>query len=319
MPLAHTRPMLTGALLCVAAAPAFAVPQVAVDIAPIHSIVARVMAGLGEPGLILPVGASPHGYSLRPSDASKLNSADIVVWVGPDLTPWMEHPVEALSAGAKVITLEDMPGLTLLPIRAGGPFEAHQHSHEAEGAEEPGHDDPDHDAGGEDGHIWLDPDNAAAMAKGIAATLAAADPANAAAYAANAAAFATEMTALTAAITADLAPARDKPFIVFHDAYQYFEHRFDFPAAGSISLAEGEAPGAARVAQIRDRVKREGVVCAFTEPQFEPKLLATVIEGTDMRTGVLDPDGGMGLTPGPNLYPTMLLNIAQNLAACLDQ
>lgn len=151
----------------------------------------------------------------------------------------------------------------------------------------------------------------------MAAELAGLDADHAAQYRQNAAAFATEMAALQAVINGQIAPVRGKRFIVFHDAYQYFEHRFDIPAAGSIELAEGEAPGAARVAEIRDRVRRDGVVCAFTEPQFEPKLLATVIEGTDVRTGELDPDVGAGLAPGPELYPAMLLALSKNLVACL--
>lgn len=311
MPPFH-RLLLASALLAApAASPALAdAPRVAVDIAPVHSIVARVMQGVGEPGLVLPVGASPHGYSLRPANAALIDSADLIVWVGPELAPWMQGPVEALAPHARVMTLEEAKGVLRLPVRAGGPFEPDADGDPATQPDGTAMTDP---------HMWLDPDNASAFAADVAETLVELDPANQATYRGNAVAFASEMTALSAAITADLAPARGKPFIVFHDGYQYFEHRFDFLAAGSISLAEGEAPSAARVAEIRDRVKRDGVVCAFAEPQFEPKLLNTVIEGTNVRTGVLDPDGGMGLTPGPDLYPTMLLNLAKGLATCLDQ
>ncbi len=184
--------------------------------------------------------------------------------------------------------------------------EAHDHDHApAEG-----------DDGVLDGHLWLDPENAVAVARAIAASLAAADPADAAVYAANAEAFAAEMADLTQALDGTLAPVRGRPFLVFHDAYQYFEHRFDIHAAGSVALHEGVTPGTARVAELRDRVAGEGIVCAFTEPQFEPKLLQTILEGSEVRTGALDPLGA-ALPPGAGLYPALLQGIADGLVACL--
>jgi zinc transport system substrate-binding protein len=306
---------------------AFAAPNVVTDFGPADSITARVMEGVGEPVQILPPGAEPHSYSLRPSEARELGAADLVVWVGPRMTPWLADPIATLATGARVLTLDALPGLTLLPIRATGPFEPDLHDHEAEGAEhdhaasEPEHDhDHDHEgesASGIDQHIWLDPENAVIFADAIAATLSEMDPANAEAYATNAKDFGAEMATLSAEVTETLAPVRGKPFIVFHDAYQYFEHRFDIPAAGSIALHDAEAPGAARVAEIRDRVRDDGVVCAFSEPQFPPKILATITEGTDARTAGLDPEG-VGLTPGADLYPALIRNLATDLAACLE-
>ncbi len=293
-------------LAMLAALPAAAkVPVVATDIAPVASITARVMQGLGEPGLILPPGASPHGYALRPSEARLISGADIVVWVGPALTPWLADPLDALAPEAVRVTLQEAPGVETLPVRTGGPFE-------------PDADEPPAPPGGVavDGHLWLDPQNAVAAARAIAAALAAADPADAAVYAANAEAFAAETAAGEAEIAARLAPLRGRPFLVFHDAYQYFEHRFGFPAAGSIELQDGVSPGTARVAAIRKRVEEGGIVCAFSEPQFEPKLLATVIGGSAVRSGVLD-GLGAALPPGPGLYPALLAGIAQSLQDCL--
>jgi zinc transport system substrate-binding protein len=164
----------------------------------------------------------------------------------------------------------------------------------------------------------MDPENAVAAAQAVAAALSAADPQDAAAYAANADAFAVETRAAEAAIAARLAPVKGKPFLVFHDAYQYFERRFGFPAGGSVSveLQDGETPGTARVAEIRSRVKDGGFVCAFSEPEFEPKLLGTVLEGSAVRTGVLD-GLGAALPPGPGLYPALIEGVAGSLAACL--
>lgn len=310
--------------------PAAAVPVVATDIAPIQSIAARVMAGIGEPGLIVAPGASPHEYALRPSEARLLQDAAIVVWVGPDLTPWLADPLDSLAPKAVRVTLSDAPGVETLPIRADGPFEpdVHNHGHDDghgegddHGHDAAGHHDHDHEAeahdgAAHDGHLWLDPDNAIAAADAIATALAAADPANAAAYTANAAAFAADTRAQEARIAAAVQPLRGKPFIVFHDAYQYFEHRFDLPAAGSIALQDGVPPGTARVAALKARVRDEGIVCAFAEPEFEPKLIATVIEGTPAHTGTLDGIGA-ALPPGPGLYPALLDGLVTNLTACL--
>ena len=300
-------PRLLAVLLAAAPLTAAAAPRVSVDIAPVHSIVARVMAGIGTPELIVPPGVSEHDYALRPSEATRLQEADLVVWIGPAHTPWLAEPIAALAPDAQVVTLADAAGTVLLPTRDDGPFgPADDHADHAE-----------HAHGSVDGHMWLDPANATVFAAAAAAALAAADPANAAGYAANASAFATEMVALTEAIAARLEPVRGTPFIVFHDAFQYFEARFAMPAAGSVALAEGAPPSAARVAALRDRIAEAGVVCAFSEPQFEPKLLATILEGTDVRTAVLDPIGA-GLAVGPELYPELLTTLADSLADCLD-
>lgn len=363
------RAILATAILACSLAPALAAPKVAVDIAPVHAIVARVMAGAGEPELIVPPGASPHDHALRPSEAATLDDAEIVFWIGPGLTGWMADPITTLASDARVVALGEAEGIAVLPVRTGGPFEAdahdhaeetsaededeheHEHAGEEDHADEAVHDehageadhdehvgehagetddeaqaddhadeaqtaDIDHDDGAHDPHVWLDPLNAAVIADGVAVILGEADPANAETYAANAAAFGDEMAALIDEVAAQLAPVRDRPFIVFHDAYQYFETRFDMPAAGSIALQESVPPGAARVAEIRDRVRSQGIVCGFSEPQFEPALLGTVTEGTEVALGTLDPIGA-DLTPGPELYPALLRLMASSLASCL--
>ena len=307
------RGLVLGAIALAAAGAARAeAPHVATDIAPVQSIVARVMAGAGSPDLVIPPGASPHGYALRPSEARALQEADLVVWVGPALTPWLADPIGTLAPDAVHLALEDAPGIHLLPARASDGFEPHVH-------DDHGHDHHGHDHAHDsiDGHLWLAPANAAAAARAVAAALAETDPGNAALYAANADAFATEIDALAAAIDATLAPVRGRPWLTFHDAFQYFEDAFAIPATGSVVLQEGIEPSAARVAAIRDRVRDAGIACAFTEPQFAPRLLHTVIEGTDARTGEID-DIGATLAPGPDLYPTLLRGIADGLAACLS-
>ena len=173
-----------------------------------------------------------------------------------------------------------------------------------------------HDEEPLDAHIWLDPRNGAAMAAAVADLLAAIDPENAATYAANATAFAAEMADLETELTAALAPVSGRPYVVFHDAYQHFENRFAMPAAGSVTLGDADQPSAARVAAISDRIRDTAATCVFAEPQFEPRLIATVTEGTNARSGTLDPEGAT-LEPGPDLYPALLRGIAEGLAECL--
>jgi zinc transport system substrate-binding protein len=293
-------------LVTLGGAPALAAPQVAVDIAPLHSIVARVMQGTGTPALVLPPGASPHGYSLRPSEAAVLEESDLVFWVGEPLTPWFAEPLGALAGDATAVAVIRVPGLTLLPFRDDAAFEADDHvGHARQGV------------GGIDPHLWLDPVNGVVIARAAARALAAADPGRAELYRANAAGFEAEVRSLAAEIDALLAPVRDRPFVVFHDAFHYFEHRFGLSAAGAIAISDATAPGAAHVAGIRDRVRAADVVCVFAEPQFEPRLIATVTEGSDARTGTLDPLGS-ALEPGPGLYPQLLREMAAGFAHCLE-
>lgn len=329
------------------------VPRVAVDIAPVHSLVARVMAGLGSPDLIVQPGASPHEYNLRPSEAAALQKADFVFWMGKDLTPWMSDALKTLTDGATVTSLLDADGTILLGIREGALFEAHDHDGEGghehgdddhqhdDHGEAEGHDDHDHEHGDEhadmeghdhakhdddhhdghahgehDPHAWLSPANADVWLNLIAAQLSAADPENAGTYFANAAAAREEMSALTAEVAAILEPVRGARFIVFHDAYQYFENAFDLPASGAISLSDATDPSPARIAEIRARIQDEGVDCVLAEPQFNPGIVDTVLEGTEASTGVIDPLGSE-IEPGAGLYPQIIRNMAKTLADCL--
>lgn len=342
---------LTFAALATAGAAQAEVPSVAVDIAPVHSLVARVMEGVGEPDLIVPPGASPHGYSLRPSEAQALQDADLVFWIGPALTPWLGETIATLAPDAQALELLEAAGTTELEIREGALFEVDDHGdgdgtvgihgdeidaadgdhaedadHAAEAAavddedhgeettEAGAHDD--HAAGAHDPHAWLDLENAKVWLDAIATELSSADPENADAYIANAAAGRAELDTLITEIETILDPVRDRNFIVFHDAYQYFETGFDMPAAGAISLGDAAKPSPARVEEIHDRVAEADVTCVLGEPQFNPDLVQTVLDGTEATSGVLDPLGS-DLEPGTALYPQLLRNLAQTLADCL--
>ncbi len=254
----------------------------------------------------------------------------MIFWAGPSMETFLDKPIDTLGEGAKVIALGDAEGLTRLKFREGGPFEAHDHGHEghdhghddkkhdhAAEASEAGH-DHDHGHGEYDLHFWLDPQNGKVLATDIAKTLGASDPEHAAQYEKNARDYGEKIDALTREIASELEPVKDKPFIVFHDAYQYFENRFGVKAAGSITVSPEKAPGAARIKEIHDKIKSLGATCVFSEPQFEPKLVKTVIDGTEARTGILDPLGAE-LKDGPDLYPQLIRNLADSLKTCLSK
>ena len=350
------------------------VPRVAADIAPVHSLVARVMDGVGAPDLIIQTGASPHEYSLRPSEASALQEADLVFWIGPDLTPWLTETIENLAPDAAVTILLESEGTIKLEFREGALFEAHDHDdhgdedhdeedghdnhdhdehaeekdhddHGEEHADEDGHDDHGHDEhaededhedhedhddhgddhagheghdhGAHDPHAWLSPQNAANWLNVIAAQLSVADPDNAGTYFANAAAGRAEMDALVTQVNATLDPVRGGSFVVFHDAYQYFETDFDFPASGAISISDASDPSPARIAEVQARIADEGISCVLAEPQFNAGLVTTVLDGSEANTGVIDPLGS-DLEPGATLYPQLISNMATALADCLE-
>lgn len=312
-------------------------PDVVASIHPVHSLVAAVMAGVGEPTRLLPPGASPHSYALKPSEAMKLSRADVIFRVDPTLEVFLNQPLESLPKDARVITLAAVPGTTLLATRVGGAWEEdhdHDHDHAADHAHEGGHaheeehgdhdheqgrdHEEDHEHGPVDAHLWLDPRNGGVWAGAIADALSQVDPDHAEAYAANARRAQDRLAALEESLATQLAPVRGTPYLVFHDAYQYFEHRFGLNAVGAITVSPDRAPGARRVAELRDLVRDSGAACVFSEPQFEPRLVSVVIEDTGARAAVLDPLGAQ-LEAGPDLYPTLLQNLADSLTGCLSR
>ncbi|MCC0014013.1 MAG: zinc ABC transporter substrate-binding protein ZnuA [Hoeflea sp.] len=336
--------LLATTLLAYTAVSASAEVNVVASIKPVHSLVAAVMEGLGGPGLIIEGAGSPHNYALKPSQAQMLEQANLVFWIGHELEAFLEKPLETVGANARSVELIDAHDLVRLDFREGGAFEKHSHDdhdqaaaaghddHDDHGHEktvEADHDDHDrektaeaghgdHDHGAFDAHVWLDPMNAKAMVHEIEEALVAADPDNAAKYEANAEAVSAKLDTLIAEVGAELEPVKDKGFIVFHDAYQYFEKRFGVTASGSITVSPEVMPGAERITEIRARVQELGAACVFAEPQFEPKLISTVIEGTQARSGVIDPLGAE-LDNGPELYFQVIRNMASSIKTCLSE
>ena len=311
--------------------------DVVVSIKPIHSLVAGVMKGVGTPTLIVDGAASPHSYALKPSQATALQNADVVFWMGHNLETFLEKPLEGLASKARVIELIDAKSLTKLEMREGSSFEAHAH-HEGDdhddhddGAKKAKHDDHDHSAkeakhAGHEGHghdetdvhVWLDPLNAVALVGEIEAALSKADAPNAATYKKNADALVAQLKSLVTEVSKTLKPVQGKGYIVFHDAYQYFENRFGVTATGSVTVSPEVMPGAKRIKELRAKVKRLDVACVFSEPQFEPKLVKTDAEGTSAKTAVLDLLGA-SIDNGPDLYFTLIRNMANSLRTCLSK
>ncbi|CTQ55670.1 High-affinity zinc uptake system protein ZnuA precursor [Roseibium album] len=310
-------------------------PSVVTSIKPIHSIASAVMDGVGKPFLLIDGATSPHGFALKPSQAFLLQGADTVFWIGPGLASSLAKPISSMAGDASVELME-AEGIEHLGLREGATFDTHDHDHGShseghEEHEEAGHDDHGHDdgekeehahddhapEGGErDAHIWLNPDNGIAIAGAMAETLAQVDPANADIYRANAKKFSERIEGLETKISAKLEPVSGQKFIVFHDAYHHFEHHFNVEASGSITLTPEAIASADRLSTIQDTIQDLDVSCVFQEPQFDSKIVNVAIEGSKARIGTLDPLG-TEIANGIDLYPTLLMNLADSLADCL--
>ncbi len=298
-------------LLC--ATPALAAPKVIASVVPVHGIVDAVMGDVGRPELLLKGRMSEHRASFTANQVAELGKADLVFIVGHGLEAKLAQlsGTEAVN-GKTFIELAQAPGIATLAVRRGGGFEPHDHDAEEAEAE---------DAHAEgilsfDPHVWLDPENAKAMAVQVTAELSTADPGNAATYMANAIAFGTSVDETAAAIAAQLAPVKHRPYVVFHDAYQYFEKHFGLGPVGAIADVSAHAPSAQRLKDIRGKITATKAVCVFREPQYDDKVVNTVIEDTGARAGVLDPLGA-DVTPGPGAYQQLLRNLGQGLVDCL--
>ena len=285
-------------------------PVVVASFKPVQSLVAAIMEGVGTPVLIVKGAASPHSYALSPSDAQALQDARIIFWIGEGLETFLHKAIKTLPEGAKSVELAEVAGLTVLPVREGGIWDEHMH----EGAEGEENAVAEHEP--YDGHLWLDPVNAKLMAAAIATELSKADPANAETYRLNGQKLEQKLGDLDREIALKLAPVKNTPFIVFHDAYQYFDRHYGLAGVGSITVNPELPPGAKRLSEIRDKIVAQQARCVFREPNFAPSLVDTVVADTDARTGMLDPEGA-ALDAGPDLYFQLMRNLTEALRACL--
>ena len=270
--------------LVIAGAAEEAGPRVVVTLKPLHSLVAGVMEGIGSPALV--GGGSPHGATLRPSEARALAAADLVFWTGTALEGALARGIVRLAEDARVVALKDLPGAVL---RGEGEI---------------------------DGHMWLDPQNARVVVDAAVAALGVLDPARAEVYARNGAGMAARLDALDSRLARRLGPVATVPYVVLHDAYGYFEGRYGLASLGAIAVSPERPPGARRLAELRRRMVESGARCVFAEPGIEPAHASALAAATGARLGRLDPLGA-ALAPGPAAYFTLMEQLADDLIACL--
>jgi zinc transport system substrate-binding protein len=289
----------------------YAAPQVVVSIKPVHALLAGIMEGVDKPKLLIDGAQSPHHFSLRPSHMGLLHQADLIIWVGPDVEAALAGLFKKQVIKGRVVTLTELQGMNWLSIRKDHAGEALDLKH-----------DDDHSAGAHkhaqaiDSHIWLSPEIARGIVHQLSELLSQLDAANATRYRENSLKLIERLNRLDTELEAKLSPVRNIPYIVFHDAYHYFEHHYRLNAVGSVSISPERQPGMRHIHELRSKIVRLKARCLFSEPQFQPKLVATLIEGTEVRAGQLDPLGSQ-LDPGPDAYFQLMRELADNLAACL--
>nr|WP_242675176.1 zinc ABC transporter substrate-binding protein [Pseudomonas dryadis] len=284
--------------------------RVLTSIKPLQLIAAAVQAGVGEPEVLLPPGASPHHYALRPSDMRRVQDVDLLYWVGPDLEGFMVRVLAGRDRPS--VAVQDLPDMTL---RHFGEQHGDEHEHEHEHADEHDH---DHRPGTLDAHLWLLPANAWVIATRMAADLSQADPANAARYQANLQAFGQRLESLDPRLQSRLAPLANKPFFVFHEAFDYFEAAYGLRHAGVFSVASEVQPGARHVAAMRERLQNSGPSCVFSEPPLRPRLAETLTAGLPVTLAELD-SMGAAVPVDASGYEALLEGLADGLSECLGK
>lgn len=279
-----------------------AAPRVIADIAPVHGLVARVMMGIGTPVLLVEPGASAHDFSLSPSSTKALAQAAAVFWVGEPLTPWLKRPIENVAKNAKSVELLSLSEKFLLPARTSQKH-AHNHQH--------GHSLEDFDA-----HAWLDPKIASYWLKIIAESLSVIDPKNSAKYRENADVGQLQIETGLMELSKQLVPLKDMPVAVYHDAYQYLEHRFNLKFLGAIADGDATPPSARRVSELRKRINQYEAFCILTEPQYPSQLIQSISSRNHVRHGIIDPLG-KDIPIGPGFYTAFLKSIGNSLSSCM--
>ncbi|HEX7027699.1 MAG TPA: zinc ABC transporter substrate-binding protein [Gammaproteobacteria bacterium] len=281
-------------------------PRVVASIKPLHALVGGIMEGTGEPVLLIDGSMSPHGYRLTPTDARRLETADLVIWIGPSLESKLAKPLRNLVPADNLLTLGTQPKLTRLPAREGGAWTDHDHGDTHAGIHDY-HDDP---------HIWLDPRNARKIVDMVAGRLQQLDPAHAELYADNTRQMQARIEALDREIAVTLADVKNIPYLVFHDALQYFEHRYGLSPAGTLTIDPERSPGARRLLELRQLIREKNIRCVFHEPQFGTKVVDVLLEDTGAKLVTLDPLG-LNVAPGSEGYLQLLQQLAADMRGCL--
>ena len=293
--------------------------NVVTTIKPLHSLISNVMKGVGEPSLIIEGTSNPHNFVLKPSHAKLLEDADIIFWIGEDLEAFMEKPLSSLAKNAEKISFIELGTIEKLKFREDNIFdhddhEDHEDHDDHDGHKEDEHDDHDeHNHGEFDAHLWLDPVNAKKMVIEISHELSELDPANKNTYMANADKTIEDLDRLIKEVNRSL--SKDISYVVFHDAYQYFEKRFGVTSAGALTLNPDVLPGAKQIIDIQNLIKEKNIKCIFSEPQYNPKIIETLANDTNILTGTMDPLGA-NLDSGATMYIKLIMNIANSIKNC---
>ena len=309
---------LTAALFLVLT-PLKAEISVVTSIKPLHSLTSYIMEGVGEPELIIDGVASPHNFQIKPSHAKMLQNADLVIWIGEDLESFLPTALKSIPKDAVVFELLDQSGLKKLKFREKNIFEGHDdHGHDEHAKKEDDHDDHGHDDHGHghgsfDPHIWLDPANAKVIVKKITNQLSKIDKDNASKYKANSKKVIKDLDGLIKEVKNEI--NKDASFVVFHDAYQYFEKRFGLSVIGALTVNPDVMPGAEQLSEIREVIEHEKAKCIFSEPQFNPNIINSIASDTGVKTGVLDPLGA-NIGKGKNMYFDLIKDMSNSLKDC---
>ena len=307
---------LTAALFLVLT-PLKAEISVVTSIKPLHSLTSYIMEGVGEPELIIDGVASPHNFQIKPSHAKMLQNADLVIWIGEDLESFLPTALKSIPKDAVVFELLDQSGLKKLKFREKNIFEGHDdHGHDEHAKKEDDHDDHGHDDHGHgsfDPHIWLDPANAKVIVKKITNQLSKIDKDNASKYKANSKKVIKDLDGLIKEVKNEI--NKDASFVVFHDAYQYFEKRFGLSVIGALTVNPDVMPGAEQLSEIREVIEHEKAKCIFSEPQFNPNIINSIASDTGVKTGVLDPLGA-NIDKGKNMYFDLIKDMSNSLKGC---
>ena len=308
--------------------PANAEIKVVTSIKPIHSLASYLMDGVGKPDLIVDGFNSPHGFSMKPSHAKMLQNADLIFWIGEDLESFLEKPLNSIAKKAEKIELIEIKGLNVLKFRERNIFDEHDHDdhakkeddhddHDDHAKKEDDHDDHDehkgHGHGEYDPHVWLDPINAKVILKEMTEHLIENDSKNTSTYKSNLDKALKDIDKLTMDVMTELNESTSS--IVFHDAYQYFEKRFNVKILGAFTVNTDVMPGAEQLSEIREIIEHDKVKCIFSEPQFNPDIIKVVAKDMNIKTGVVDPLGAT-LDPGKDLYFDLIRNMSASFKGC---
>ncbi len=288
--------------------------KVVVTLKPVHSLVTALMQGVGQPKLLLDDSQSPHNMSLRPSQRRMLNEADLIVWIGAALEPSLSHLLQSGQSHAEVVSMLESPGLQRLRVRDSKTWSSHVHSHHHHDGEL----ETTLHSPMQDSHIWLSPANAQQMVRYLTRIVTRLDASNRERYMQNSRTLLARLQALDEQLRSDLETVKKIPYVVFHDAYQYFEAHYALNAVGSVNIDPDQISGARHIHRLRQTIQSRQARCLFTEPQFEPRLVHTLTEGLALNIAELDPLG-MQLPAGPESYFMLMKGLSNNLVDCLSR